>query len=172
MKHINQSNKELNQITKESIETAFLLLLESKEFEKISITELTKKAGVSRPAFYRNYESKEDILKNITLPVLEKISTHFKEPDFHLDSEHYIKFFTLLKEHQVSLRVYFSHLDKIPFSFFNENDGSIPIEEYYKLRIGTNVYYSVAKDWLENNCQPDIKIISKILEDSITKLFP
>lgn len=172
MKHVNLSNKELNQITKESLETALLILLETKEFDQISITELTKKAGVSRPAFYRNYESKEEILKNITVPILEKISTLFSDTDCHRDPKHYIDFFTLLKKHQTSLKVYFSHLDKIPFSFFNENSGSLPIDEYYRYRIGTTIYFSIAKDWLDNNCQPNIKTMSRILQDSITKLFP
>ncbi|MGN0561965.1 MAG: TetR/AcrR family transcriptional regulator, partial [Candidatus Fimenecus sp.] len=35
----------------------------TKKFEAISVTEITKKAGVSRNAFYRNFTSKEDIIK-------------------------------------------------------------------------------------------------------------
>lgn len=41
---------------------ALLKLLEQKEMEKISITELVNKAGVSRMGFYRNYQIKQDIL--------------------------------------------------------------------------------------------------------------
>lgn len=63
LKNLYQSNKEANQLTKESIETALLFLLEKKDLKQISISELVRKAGVSRNAFYRNYKSKEDILE-------------------------------------------------------------------------------------------------------------
>ncbi len=63
LKNLIRSNSELNKLTKESIETALLFLMEKKDFNKISISELVKKAGVSRNAFYRNYKSKEEILE-------------------------------------------------------------------------------------------------------------
>ncbi|HEM3725403.1 TPA: TetR/AcrR family transcriptional regulator [Streptococcus suis] len=63
LKNLYQSNKEANQLTKESIETALLFLLEKKDMKQISVSELVRKAGVSRNAFYRNYKSKEEILE-------------------------------------------------------------------------------------------------------------
>lgn len=63
LKNLSQSNKEVNQLTRESIETALLFLLEKKELKQISVSELARKAGVSRNAFYRNYKSKEEILE-------------------------------------------------------------------------------------------------------------
>ncbi|MER0122830.1 TetR/AcrR family transcriptional regulator [Streptococcus sp. ZJ93] len=63
LKNLSQSNTEINQLTREAIETALLFLLEKKELKHISISELVKKAGVSRNAFYRNYKSKEEILE-------------------------------------------------------------------------------------------------------------
>ncbi|NQJ22138.1 TetR/AcrR family transcriptional regulator [Streptococcus suis] len=63
LKNLYESNKEANQLTKESIETALLFLLEKKELKQISVSELVRKAGVSRNAFYRNYKSKEEILE-------------------------------------------------------------------------------------------------------------
>ena len=49
-------------LTEESIFTALMLTMQKKNFEEISITEITGKAGVSRMAFYRHYSSKEDII--------------------------------------------------------------------------------------------------------------
>ena len=58
----NTMNSYKNAITKESIFTALMILMEKKDFHKISITEVTTKAGVSRMAFYRNYEILEDVI--------------------------------------------------------------------------------------------------------------
>lgn len=54
--------KELNELTKRSIIEAFLALLKEKDFKKISISSIVEKAGVARVSFYRNFNSKEDIL--------------------------------------------------------------------------------------------------------------
>ena len=58
----NKNNDLQNRITKESIFTSLMILMEQKNFHEISITEIAKKAGVSRMAFYRNYNLIEDII--------------------------------------------------------------------------------------------------------------
>ncbi|HFI0633279.1 TPA: TetR/AcrR family transcriptional regulator [Streptococcus suis] len=45
------------------IQEALLQLIQQKEYEKITITDIAKRAGVTRISFYRNFESKDDILK-------------------------------------------------------------------------------------------------------------
>ena len=48
---------------KECMFTAFMQLLREKPVDEITITEITSRAGVSRMAFYRNYNSKEEIVR-------------------------------------------------------------------------------------------------------------
>ncbi|MBQ8617766.1 MAG: TetR/AcrR family transcriptional regulator [Clostridia bacterium] len=59
------SNEESNQLTRECIEAALVLLMKDHDFESISIMDIIRRAGVSRSAYYRNYNSKQDILTNI-----------------------------------------------------------------------------------------------------------
>lgn len=59
-------------LAKECIYTALLQLLEKKPYEHITIQEIVDRAGVSRMAYYRNYESKDDILEDHLEEVLEK----------------------------------------------------------------------------------------------------
>lgn len=54
--------------TKEWITIALLELLKTKQLSKLNISEVVKKAGVSRMAFYRNYESLEQVLKEYYEP--------------------------------------------------------------------------------------------------------
>lgn len=56
----------------DSIYTALLQLMEKKEYSKISITDITNRAGVSRMAYYRNYKSKDEILTKRLEAVLNK----------------------------------------------------------------------------------------------------
>ena len=51
-----------HEFTMDCIYNALIQLMQKKRFEDISITEITKQAGVSRMAYYRNFKSKEDFL--------------------------------------------------------------------------------------------------------------
>lgn len=55
--------QELNAFVKECITTALLELMDFQSFESITITQLTRKAGVSRVSFYRNFAGKEDVIR-------------------------------------------------------------------------------------------------------------
>ncbi|MBU3875051.1 TetR/AcrR family transcriptional regulator [Faecalicatena sp. AGMB00832] len=46
-----------------AIANALISLMKYKEFKKITVTEICQMAGVNRKTFYRNFETKEDILK-------------------------------------------------------------------------------------------------------------
>ena len=59
------SNEESNRLTRECIEAALIILMKENDYQSISITDIIRKAGVSRSAYYRNYSSKEDILTNL-----------------------------------------------------------------------------------------------------------
>ena len=67
------SNEQAKRITRECIEIALIQLLESKEMGKISISEIVKRAGVSRTAFYAHYATKEDVLKSVLNETISQI---------------------------------------------------------------------------------------------------
>lgn len=64
-----------NAKVKRKIQDALFLLMKAKDFSKISVTELITIAGVARVSFYRNFESKEDIIISY-LEQLHEESTH------------------------------------------------------------------------------------------------
>lgn len=57
------NNEQKNTYVKKQITAALLALLKEKPLSDISVSELTGRAGIGRVSFYRNYKSKEDILK-------------------------------------------------------------------------------------------------------------
>lgn len=76
------SNQESNRITRECLQTALVLLMSEKPFEKITVTELVKRSGVSRTAFYRNYTSKEDILEEIADILYSTLKESLDNPEY------------------------------------------------------------------------------------------
>ena len=55
------------QFTRTCIETALFDMLKLQDFNDITITEIVKRAGVSRMGFYRNYSSKENVVESFVL---------------------------------------------------------------------------------------------------------
>jgi AcrR family transcriptional regulator len=66
------------QLTKESITESLFLLLKEKDFAAITITDITKKAGVSRMAFYRNFNDKNQVIESYFNQIYEEF---FKEAE-------------------------------------------------------------------------------------------
>ena len=60
---MNMNNEQKNTWVKRQITAALLDLLREKKIGDISVSELTDRAGVGRVSFYRNYQTKEDILR-------------------------------------------------------------------------------------------------------------
>lgn len=60
---MNKNNEQKNTYVKKQITVALLELLKEKSIADISISELTQRAQIGRVSFYRNYQTKEDILK-------------------------------------------------------------------------------------------------------------
>lgn len=63
-------------ITKGKLTDALFLLMEKETFSDITILQITQYADVSRAAFYRNFETKEDI---IHYSVQNKVSEFMKQ---------------------------------------------------------------------------------------------
>jgi len=88
--------QEANAFVKECITTALLQMMENTPFEDIAITDLVKKAGVGRVSFYRNFESKKDVLAKHLVILLEEWGKEFEalgDPNKFSDSlvRHYYK---------------------------------------------------------------------------------
>ena len=83
--NLQRSNQESNAITRESLEISLLQLLDKKDLKKITISELVERAGVSRAAFYRNYESKEELLESIFQSTVSKITKSLEGYNFKTD---------------------------------------------------------------------------------------
>ena len=65
-------NAAKNSYVRSRITQAEIALLEEKPLTDISISEITERAEVSRNSFYRNYGSKEDVLREYILRIVDE----------------------------------------------------------------------------------------------------
>lgn len=156
---LHKNNQEANQITKESIEQALLQLMAKKEYGKISITDITKRAGVSRTAYYRNYSSKDDILSHYIQNIGRRMSAALKKYDAITETkkcwltlldeiDHYAQQFKVLLEAGFG--------EKILLEFQKSMNAGISPQQvnlYYSNIYWAGAITSIIFAWVKNDMQ-------------------
>ena len=166
LKRFNQENKA---ITRESIEISLLQLLEKKDFKKITISELVERAGVSRAAFYRNYGSKEEILKSIFESSIAKITKSLD--GYNLKTDLYQVWVYLLKEVKkeakiISLAIDYNFeqvLTKAVYDFLEKRNGSSSNGSgSYLNSFWSSAIVSVISKWVKDGMKTPAEKIAKL----------
>ena len=160
------SNNENNIFTKECIYEALWELLLQYPYDSIKITQIAKKAGVSRNAIYRNFESKDDIIKKRLLDTYHdfiKLINTTKISSF----EEYI---TLVFEHLCSKKDIATTLIKADLSMFllesfsyvkGRYNTNTKNEYYENYRIGGALF--VYLTWILTGCKETPEQLSNIV---------
>ena len=152
---LRKHSEEINKIVIESLQGALLKLIGKLPYERITVTELCKKAGVSRMAFYGNFASKDDIFKRIVsdlqTEMLVSIGSPFRQT---LTLEWYVKLFNFVKDKSGILQPIFSagYQDKylkLVNSIVLRHKDMQPDETYLRLLWSGGIVNSVVY-WLVN----------------------
>ncbi|MCD8014951.1 MAG: TetR/AcrR family transcriptional regulator [Lachnospiraceae bacterium] len=94
------NNEEKNTWVKEQITGALLRLLEQYKFEEISISQITSAAQVSRNSFYRNFNSREDILLHYIRRLITDWRTENEEQNRDSNADLYGSLFRHLSDNR------------------------------------------------------------------------
>ena len=166
--NLKKYNQESNQITRESLEISLMQLLEKKELKKITISELVERAGVSRAAFYRNYNSKEQILEEIFKNTVQGITDKLEE--FNFKTEMYQIWLFLFKEAKKEARVISLAIDynfeklltQAVFDFLEKrNRNAKKMTNSYMNSFWSSAVVSVLSKWIKDGMKvPAEKIAS------------
>lgn len=155
------------------ITEAFLLLLKQKEYRDISITEICKKAGVTRMSFYRNFESKEDILvkkvRHITDNFLKESAISYKNDTI---SSYFIKLFTHMEQQKELCaalnKAGLIHIIKDEFDRVFLNTYRQEYDDYKSVFLAGGIY-NVFLYWFQNDCRDRPEALAKRLGDLLRK---
>ena len=165
---LRQNNIEANEITRECIESALILLMKEKSFNEISITDIAKKAGVSRTAYYRNYSSKEDILSNYLQNIIKETSKILT--NYNTLTETYESWIAFLKNmgkyaSKYKLLLSAGYGDTILNEFkkcFNKNVTIDQTQLYYSNCYWAGALYSVLTEWISNDMTTPINKVAQV----------
>jgi len=111
----------------EALALALLRLMQNKNFEQITISEIVKLAGVSRSSFYRNFESKEQILFEYIRGLYQDFFRAGDVPERQNSADDFRTFllprFRFIKEHSLIFSVLVEH--NMLYEFFRQTEQDL-----------------------------------------------
>lgn len=166
------SNEESNKVTREVIQISMIKLMGKMPFEKITVSDITKHAGVSRAAFYRNYESKEALVEEICKSVFNELDASIKSERYHKKRKvWYADFFRTIKEYNEYFRIYLdAHLQISDQVVLEALYPSSSVQERYMNTAREGAFISILTDWFRSGMQETPEEMAQICFDILSPL--
>ena len=136
---------------------SFINLLKKQNFNDVSITEICSNAKVSRNSFYRNFNSKEDILKKYIDNITDKFvsSQTFKYSNERFNDYIVMLFEHLTKQKNFALLLYKNqllYLVKDEFDKYFIKDSKSKSEKYNRMYIAGGMF-NIFEFWLTSGAK-------------------
>lgn len=165
-------------IIKECIYEAYLHLLEEKQSDNISITEITERAGVSRVSYYRNYSSKLDIINDYLKDYVEsyniKNNVSQNVDDFNQHLYHILdickenkRLFKILFKLGIQLNTTNAIIEKTFYYVEKRFKSKLTNPNKYNLCFYAGAIIFVLNEWLSNDCKEPIEEIYNIIINNL-----
>jgi AcrR family transcriptional regulator len=177
---LRMNNRESNQLTRECLQLALIHLMAEQAFEKITVSEIVRRAGVSRMAFYRNYTDKEDIIHELGSKLIQNISELTDRPEMYENPQKWFKdVFHIIRENKDLI----SLLDQAGIQLDDLVSGgsivellypSMDIEIKYTRLAAEAAFFQILISWFRDGMQEDDDHMATIcvdIFDSVLKKF-
>ena len=169
--------KDQNSLARERIVAALTALMNEKDYAGITITEITQRANVSRMTYYRNYSSKEDILRKFMSDVGENIHAKIIEQDLSRDPyQYYYTLFEILGQYESLVNAALTAgLDGLILECIARNmdqtflgTASCPNADKYLLRYRAGAFFHVFSEWTRSGRQESCESMAHLCADAAT----
>lgn len=133
---------QITEATRKTFITAFMELYEEKPVEKITIQELSSKAGYNRSTFYQYFKDIYDLLEYIEEDLLKYIKVNIgkKIGIASLDESFLQVFISMYQEKDLYLRVLFGSHNSARFIYRLKNELIVIFSEKVNIQTDSKVY--------------------------------
>ncbi len=161
------NNLEKNKYVKDQLTRALIDLLKEKKLTDISVSELTKQAGVGRVSFYRNYSDINDILIEHSNMLMKKWTKDFEADPASSIFNVFGSLFTHYKDHRDFYEIMYQNgiTDPILDAVKNKIDYSDDLDNrtaYSKAFFAYGMYGWIL-EWMKRGMSEDADGINSML---------
>lgn len=165
-------NQESISLTREALRTALIRLLADRDLDQVSVTSLCQRAGVSRMAFYRHYQSIQTLYH-------ETYDYYFKQ--FFSQNAQFLyqnqeiafweSIFIFLFDHQDTATILLGNKESAHFLAYLNQTLCDPIEDLEirtALRGTIGFTFNIMTDWVNSGFQQSPQSLAAICQDLLS----
>lgn len=169
---MNIANNKKRRESQKNIEKIFVELIQEKELNEITVTDICKIAKINRTTFYNNYLDIYDLADKIKEKLEQDVFDLYQDERIKgYNSHDFSKIFKLVKDNQLFFKTYF----KLEFDSHNiitndyKYDTKLSKEIYndefidYHMEFFKAGFNAILKKWLNNGCKESVEDMCKIL---------
>lgn len=168
---------------------ALLALLEKKDIEFITVTEIAKKAGVNRSTFYLHYDNVyellEETLENLNKEFIKSFQTKIpysinsKEDAFLITDEQLVPYLSFCKKNKRIMKLvhqkpqlfqnkkaYQKMYDSIFYPAISQFEKD-ETKKIYQLEFFTQGVVGIVNKWIEMDCVTEIEDVIQIIKNCV-----
>lgn len=168
---MNTPNNKRKRDSKDKIEKVFVELLQGREINDISVTDICKKTKLNRSTFYANYLDMYDLADKIREKLEIEVDNLYKEEkEKKYNSNKFFKLFENIKENQIFYRTYFKlNMDKntklSQYEYDHHLAKTIYDDKYieYHIEFFMAGFNAIIKRWLFNGCKETPEEMNEII---------
>lgn len=154
---MNTKNNKRRRESVDKMEKALTELLQEKELNQISVSDICKLAELNRSTFYANFLDIYDLADHLRHRLEEEFTVLFQDYDTATEQNGDLKMFTHIKENQLFYRTYFKLCYKESHQVYIYDAGQAERENISKnlkyhiefFRAGIN---AIIKLWMDGGC--------------------
>ena len=153
--NLRRHSAESNALARECLKTALLTLMKERSYKDLSVSELCRKAGVSRMAFYRNYRIINDLFReaaeDLNSEILRRLGSPFR---VGTGNAWYAQTFRLIREHREEVAIMFQ--EDFQFAWMQVvnglavHDPGFSTEKKIQRLIWCGGFENIVADWLNH----------------------
>ena len=163
--------------SKDKIVQSLIGLMKTHEFEEITVKDISELAEVNRSTYYRNFKSKEDIIKYKLESMMDEYLEEF-ERKHDRTKEAYIR--TILEtflKHEEFLKIIHKQnqsyiLQKVLVNYFNNILREASKKEMYQVYYHIGGIYNFIICWIENDMKDQPESLAKIGAEITSNIEP
>lgn len=156
---MNTKNNRRKRASRQKIEQVLVELLQTKELNQISVSDICKRAGLNRSTFYANYVDIYGLADAIREKLEAQVAELYKdEIEQGFNSNNYLILFQHIAQNQIFYRTYFKlgHDEKYKILVYDHNLAKRHFDNRfieYHMEFFKSGLTKIIKLWLQNGCK-------------------
>ena len=166
---MNTKNNKRRKESQGKIEKAFIELLQIRQINEITVSDLIKTTGLNRSTFYANYIDIYDLADKTREKLEREFSNLFADYDYFNEQSGALKMFTHIKENQIFYKTYFKlcydekHLISI-YDAKRAEQEHLASNIKYHIEFFRNGLNAIIKMWLADGCKESPEEMAEVLK--------